>query len=233
MIPPTLLLTRPRPSAEAFAARLDPKALARVRLVISPVIEIVSTGMVPQVGPTQSVIFTSGNAVARAPEGAGRGAYCVGAQTTAQARGRGWVAQQRGETAEELVAALMACPPKGPLMHLGGVHTRGDVAQRLTQAGIETVHHALYDQQVVPLTDAAHAALLGPCIIPVFSPRSAAQLIKQASGQLGQAHVIALSPPIAALFRREMTTSLFILPAPRRIYMCKHVEKLCLSVTLP
>ena len=44
MAPPILLLTRPLESAHAFAASLDPAALAGVRVVIAPLMGIVGTG---------------------------------------------------------------------------------------------------------------------------------------------------------------------------------------------
>lgn len=233
MIPPTLLLTRPVASAQAFQALLDPGAVSKVKVVISPLLEIVATGRVPQIGPTQGVIFTSANGVLNAPVGAGRTAFCVGVQTTEQARKRGWHAATVGETAQELIQALTSQPPDTPLLHLAGVHTRGDIAQTLSARGITTTHHALYDQVLVPLSDVARAALRGPCIIPVFSPRSAEHLVNQAAGQLGQAHLLALSSTVAVPFRGESIANLFILPAPRTIYMCKEVEKLCLALSLP
>lgn len=233
MIPPTLLLTRPTASAQAFAALLDADAVSKVRIVISPLLKIVATGCVPPIGATQCVIFTSANGVANALDGAGRTAFCVGAQTTDQASKRGWRAVKSGETAQELVQALTAQPPDAPLLHLAGVHTRGDIAQTLSARGILTTHCALYNQVLVPLSEMARAALRGPCIVPVFSPRSAEQLVNEAAGQLGQAHLLALSTSVAAPFGGESIANLFILPAPRTIYMCKEVEKLCLALSLP
>ena len=233
MAPPTLLLTRPAASAEAFANALDPDALAQVRLVISPVMEIVGTGCTPVPDAVRGVIFTSANGVIHAPEGAGRVAYCVGKQTTRQAVARGWDARQAGDTAQELVAALCANPPQAPLLHLAGKHTRGEVAQTLTAAGIATTCSTLYDQKLLPLTSAAREALGGLCIVPVFSPRSALQLVREASGRLDHCAIIALSDSVALPFADKKIKQINVLPAPQSQLMIKAVENLCKTLRLP
>lgn len=233
MIRPTLLLTRPRPSAQAFLALLQVGALARVRVVISPVMKIIALGDAPHIGQGNGVIFTSANGVLHAPMGERRKAYCVGASTTDQARMRGWDAQMAGENAQELIEMLKAQPPSAPLLHLAGVHTRGNIAEKLSVNGIQVQHKAVYDQVLTSLSDAARAALKGPCIVPVFSARSAQQLADQAAGQLGLAQLITLSDAVATPLRGERAANLTVLPAPRMQYMCKEVEKLCLAFSLP
>ncbi|MEQ6202972.1 uroporphyrinogen-III synthase [Sulfitobacter sp. HNIBRBA2951] len=233
MTPTTLLLTRPRPSAQAFVDALNVAALAKVDVVIAPLMEIVRYGDAPDIGPSQQVIFTSANAVAFAPDGQGRAAFCVGAQTTRLAKQRGWTAQQMGDTAQQLIAAIQAHPLTGDLIHLGGVHTRGDIAQTLTQAGINTTHTPIYDQILLPLDSQGQAALQRPSIVPVFSPRSAVQLAAQTAGALHHAHIIALSEAVAAPLRGESCADLTVLPKPQAIYMVKEVEKQCLTLGLP
>lgn len=233
MARPVLLLTRPRKSAEAFAAALDPAALAGVTVLIAPVMEILSNGSPLLLADGQDVIFTSSNGVLHAPDGQGRVAYCVGAQTTRQAIARGWIATQEGDTAQELIAALQATPPVNGLLHLAGVHTRGDIAQTLTSAGILTRHVALYDQRLSALGIEAFMALSGLCILPVFSPRAGERLIQEASGRLENAHIVALSEAVAAPFSGEKTAGLLILATPRAVSMRKAVEKLCRALALP
>jgi len=228
-----LLLTRPRPSAQAFVERLSTSAQEKLEVVIAPLMEIVATDVTSQIGIGESVIFTSANGVAFAPEGKGRRAFCVGAQTTRHAQDCGWHALQAGDTAEQLIETLLADPLKGPVVHLGGVHTRGDIVQILSEAGIQARHDALYDQQLLALSEAGYAALKRPCIVPVFSPRSAAQLAAQATGKLTRAYIIALSDAVAEPLRGESCANLTVLPAPQAIYMVKVIEKLCLARSLP
>lgn len=233
MIRHPLLLTRPRSSAQAFVQTLSEAAQARLQVVIAPLMEIIATGVTPQIGTNESVIFTSANGVAFAPEGQGRRAFCVGAQTTQHAQDHGWQALQAGDTAEQLIETLLANPPAGPVIHLGGVHTRGDIVKTLSGAGVPARHDALYDQQLLALSETGHAALKRPCIVPVFSPRSAGQLAEQATGKLARAHIIALSEAVAAPLRGESCANLTVLPAPQAVYMVKVIEKLSLARSLP
>ncbi|MCX7565857.1 uroporphyrinogen-III synthase [Sulfitobacter sp. F26169L] len=230
---PTLLLTRTRDRAQAFAQALDPAALGRVRVMIAPLLAISPTKTPLVLDEMQQVIFTSANGVLHAPPGQGRVAFCVGAHTTQQAIAQGWSATLAGDTAKELIATLSKTPPKGPLLHLGGTHTRGDIAQILTASGVKTRHVALYDQTLLPLEQRAIVALRGPCIVPVFSPRTAAHLVRSAKGKLERASVVALSDAVAEPFRTEKTKNLVIIQAPQAVYMRKAVENLCRTVTLP
>ena len=233
MARPTLLLTRPREGAENFAAQLDPLALDAVHLVVSPLMEIVGTGCIASLEAEEAAIFTSGNGVQFAPDGRGRSAFCVGQQTTQRAAASGWDAHQVGETAQELIAGIMATPPAHPLVHLGGVHTRGDISKILSKAGVQTRHVALYDQELLSLTAEAVIALQNPSIVPVFSPRTAERLVEQSKGNLGAAHIVALSETVAAPFRGEKTAQVHIMPAPEAVYMTKVVENLCGRLALP
>ncbi len=230
---PTLLLTRPQASAQAFAATLDPAALMSVRLLIAPLMRIVGTGAAPDLENVRGVIFTSANGVSHAPEGKGRLAFCVGAQTTRRAIEHGWAAQMSGTCAQELIATLRKARPAAPLIHLGGEHTVGDIAQTLTADGIKTEHLTLYRQRLLPLSTKAKEALHGPTIFPIFSPRTADQLVTEAGGNLESAHIIALSDSVAERFTGEKLSQCLTLPSPQAIYMRKAVEKLCLNLSLP
>jgi uroporphyrinogen-III synthase len=228
-----LLLTRPDHSARAFAQTLDPAALTCVNLLIAPLMEITATGDSVSVRSEDAVIFTSQNGVRFAPDGQGRRAFCVGAKTAQTARARGWRGQHSGDTAQELIARLAKLRPAEALWHLGGAHTIGDIAQSLSSLGMTVRHVTLYQQDLLPLDTVARDALTGRCIVPVFSPRSAAQLVHEAKGQLGKADIIALSDSVAAPFSGESVSSCTILPAPQVIYMRKAVENLCLTLCPP
>jgi uroporphyrinogen-III synthase len=81
--------------------------------------------------------------------------------------------------AEALIALVSAEESRGILLHVRGAHARGDVARRLSDAGHPTREVVLYDQVALPLTDAAEDLLQRetPVIVPLFSPRGAAQFV--------------------------------------------------------
>jgi uroporphyrinogen-III synthase len=101
----TLILTRPRAASERFLEQMAGVVSSRVGVLISPLLDIVPTGAVPELDGVRGVIFTSTNGVAFAGAGHGIKAYCVGPATLAAARAAGWDAKLSGSTAEELVSA--------------------------------------------------------------------------------------------------------------------------------
>ncbi len=173
----TVLLTRPSAQSQAFAAALGARFGAKLRPVLTPLMAPVFLMPALPRGPFAAVIFTSATGV-EAAKGLDlpRHAFCVGAQTAARAQAAGFQAHSADGDAEALVAAIMADAPNGRLVHLRGEETRGDIAETLTSAGIETVSAAIYRQDPHPLTDAALAVLAadGVVIVPLFSPRTAA-----------------------------------------------------------
>ncbi|SFS83648.1 uroporphyrinogen-III synthase [Sulfitobacter marinus] len=175
---PVLIMTRPALDSRRFVAGIKPDLRAKLSILISPLLQIVPTGADLDMARHRGVIFTSANGVAYAPPGDGRPAYCVGERTAQVARAHGWSAVASGQNAEELIKEVIKTKPPGPLIHISGVHQRGDVAARLSEAGIQTEAIAVYDQQLLPLSPDAQQALSSglPCIIPVFSPRTAAHL---------------------------------------------------------
>lgn len=160
---PLLLLTRPEPAAERFAAQIAHLGLP---VVISPVLRIVPVAHdAARVAAARGLVFTSENAVRLAGPGAGRPAICVGPRTAAVAGAAGFRATAGPGDAERLMPLVQDLGPGW--LHLHGVHR----ARELPLPGV-----AVYDQQARALNDAALAALAGdqPVIVPLFSPRSAA-----------------------------------------------------------
>lgn len=182
---PTLLLTRPRAAATRFAL----EASARwpdATVVISPLMEIAAVGEVPRLDAIDGVIFSSANAVARIGPGRGLPAWCVGARTAEAALEAGFQAEVAGETADEMVAHLAAERPAGRILHLHGVHQRGDAAGRLAKAGLSVEGVVVYDQRsVAPDTPFFDALAARPLIVPLFSPRSATLFAEAAEAVLG------------------------------------------------
>jgi uroporphyrinogen-III synthase len=176
----TLLLTRPQAQAERFALAARSR-LGVLNVVISPLIEIVPRSKVVVPKGVAGLIFTSENGLAAfAALSARRGlpVWCVGGRTAAAARAAGFdrvrSAGPAGGDAEALLRLLLADAPRGPLLHLRGAHARGDLAARLTAAGLPCDEAVIYDQRALGLNAPARAALsgAGTVLLPLFSPRS-------------------------------------------------------------
>lgn len=196
-----LLMTRAPEASLRFVAALPPALRARLNVVVSPLLDMVATATAIEHGDARGLIFTSGNGVAVAVGLSARRdlpCFCVGKVTAAAAVAAGWAARAMGENAQSLIAALIADPPPAPLLHLRGTHGRGDVAGRLTRAGIETRVQAIYDQRLLALSAPAMALLDGPepVIAPLFSPRTARQFADLARGR-APLYLAALSPAVA------------------------------------
>ncbi|KIC38761.1 uroporphyrinogen-III synthase [Ruegeria sp. ANG-R] len=173
-------MTRPRAASDRFVAHLPDRIRSEVEVIHSPLLEIKPLAVPVKTDGIAGLIFSSANGVnAAAILNVDRDlpAYCVGPATTDAARGAGWQAQMLGLTAEELVADLLKRAPESPLLHLRGEHSRGNVAEHLTNSGLTTREQPIYRQQLLPLTDEASLAAERdrPVIAPLFSPRTARQ----------------------------------------------------------
>lgn len=187
---PYLLMTRPHEASEAFVETLPESLRSRLRVVISPLIEIRISETPVQVDPSETLIFSSANGVRAAvamdvPRGGT--AFCVGAATTSRAEEAGWTARFMGKDADALVARLVREAPAGKLCHLHGAHTRGDIVPRLREAGLTVREAVVYDQPTVPLSDEAVrlVASESPMLVPLFSPRTAGAFAAQAVARPG------------------------------------------------
>ncbi|MEL6608766.1 MAG: uroporphyrinogen-III synthase [Pseudomonadota bacterium] len=197
---PICLITRPEDAAQELAR------IARdlgYETIISPVLRI--TFEPPVLAATDSdrtgVIVTSQHAVAwldKADPGRKVSVYAVGPRTAADARALGYDAWEGPGDADGLVRALIEERPTKALVHLRGAHTRGDVAQRLSAAGIPTEETIVYHQHAQKLSTPAQDALNGarPVVIPLLSPRSAA-IVTSGPPPLAPCIIVALSAAVA------------------------------------
>lgn len=216
---PTLVLTRPAPQARQIADVLGKD----VRIVIAPVMAIVSTGITVDLARYRGVILTSANAVTFAPDLAGFRVYCVGKRTAEAARARGADVALVAQDADDLVARLHG---EGPLVHLRGTHSRGDVAKRLSSAGIETHEVEIYDQKPQPLSPEARALIEGetPVVLPLYSPRSA-RLLGAALRSVGpNVHAIVLSAAVAEAWLAETGQKAEVCGAPTGEDMLRRIS---------
>jgi len=208
-------MTRPQRAAERFVAGLPANLRARLIPVYSPLVRIVAISSSLEFNDARGVIFTSSNGVAIAAGLTDRRdlpCYCVGEATTLAAQQAGWQAHCAGATSEALIRAMKHAPPTGPLLHIRGTHSRGNVAARLAALGIPTRQQAIYDQPLLPLNHAADTVLAGgdPVIVPLFSPRTARQFANLVTGR-APLYLAALSEAVGnqvkALKYQELSVS--------------------------
>lgn len=204
-------------------------------VVISPLMAPVFLAPPLPEGPFRAVILTSetGAQVAGTLCAALPGlAYCVGARTAEAARAAGFEAIVAGGDAAELVATLSGGDETGPLLHLRGRDSRGEIAGTLTKRRIVTHEAVIYDQQEQPLSDEARGLLAGdaPLIVPLFSPRSAVLFAAQAQGA-ERLWLAALSPAVAAALGDLPRLGLEIAEKPEAGPMLLAVQRLIASAT--
>ncbi len=203
---PILLVTRPAAAADRFVAKVRNAAKIELNVVLSPSFTIDPLQVdLPDEG-FDHLIVTSFNGVHQAKRlGAPKGTptWCVGKATTQVAMDLGFDARFAGETADTLVKTLIKVAPRGGILHLSGVHTRGNIVERLTQAGMTAQRIETYNQSVRSPTDEAITAFAGrhPIVLPVFSPRSACLLSRQKVS--APIHLIAMSSAVKAAFLSE------------------------------
>ena len=223
-----LLLTRPAAAGTAFVSSLTPGLRARARIVLSPLIDIIPLVQSVDTGEARGLVFSSAQGV-RIFAGVNPSrvlpCYCVGTATTKAAIEAGFSAECAGHTADDLVANLTGRGPDAPLLHLAGLHVRGEVAERLTAAGITTRRMAIYDQPERLLTEQARSALDGdlPVLLTLFSPRTAQLFADQYRGS-APLHVVALSEAVAAPVRRLDPQGLTVVETPDAMSMADMVE---------
>jgi uroporphyrinogen-III synthase len=209
---PTLLLTRPAEASERFAAQLRGVLGARMpEVLIAPLMRVDYAGRLPEMTRIAGLIFTSANGVrAYAAAGGPRNlpAWAVGDATAEAARRAKIAAQAAGGDARALLDLMARERPLGPLLHVRGEHARGDVAQKLRAAGLDARETVLYRQILLPLGDAARAALDGraPVVVPLFSPRTAVQFAAQHGGR---------APLLVAAMSEAVAREVAHLPAAR------------------
>lgn len=222
---PILLLTRPADAARDFLDRIAPELRGAVDVVRAPLLQVVP---VPRAADAacDAAIFTSVHGIEHAPQGAGRPAWCVGAMTAEAAGERGWSCRHVALTADALVDHLLRQRPGGRVVHFSGLHHRGDIAERLTEAGLNCDRLVVYEQALLPLAPAAVQALRGaqPVIAPIFSPRTARHFAQQVTDPVALS-IIAMSPAVADALGPGLARHVSTAAAPTREDMLAAVEK--------
>ncbi len=208
----TLLLIRPRALSERSANEVR-RALPNAKIIVSPVLEIRAVAPPPDLTKFAGIIATSQNVAQFLPDLNKTPAFVVGARTADALRERGAQVEQVFETADALIAGLNT---EGPLLHLRGKHTRGDVKSGLCLAGIETDDAVIYDQAPLPPTAQARAIIASNArlVLPLYSPRSAALIAPYLRGVRGKIHAIAMSDAVADVWQDKSGLTCDTLKAP-------------------
>lgn len=194
-----LLITRPPEGAERLLELMRADLGQVPPHVVSPLLRIVPVPL--ECEAAGDVVLSSIYGAARAAElGFSGVAWCVGDTTAEAARKLGFTAHSAEGDARDLLALIRRHAPHGRLSHVRGTHSRGRIAATLSDEGIACADLIAYDQQALPLTDAARAALSGEqrLVIPLFSPRSARLFSEQVAKMPAKADYIAISAAAAA-----------------------------------
>ncbi|MBO6783594.1 MAG: uroporphyrinogen-III synthase [Alphaproteobacteria bacterium] len=181
-----LLVTRPRPDADATKERLE---RAGHEVLVAPLLEIVPR--IPPAGfpgpDVQAFLVTSANgarALADAVSDRATPVFAVGAASAQVAREAGF---RHVESADGDVAALASLlrarlrPEGGCLVHAVGSVSAGNLVADLTESGFDACAHVLYEAMACDeLPEPIAAALRGRDLRGAlfYSPRTARTFLK-------------------------------------------------------
>lgn len=228
---PPLLLTRPRKAANRFAELWRTRMGADAPIIIAPIVAICPVAHALAEG---TPIFTSSHAIT--PDlGNGRQAraWCVGARTAEAASAQGYHPQNASGTSDDLVKQIIASGDHGPFVHYRGQESRGEVAQKLQNAGLNCAEIITYTQKGLPLEQEANDLLTktGPILVPIFSPRSAQRLSEALRPLIIMADIqlAALSPAVAKSWSGPTPKALQIAENPNSTAMIAALEALITS----
>lgn len=229
----TILITRPEDAALAFADQVRARLGCGVRVVISPLMEMVYLSDIPPLDNIRTLIFTSVHAVrafARATERRDFECYTVGDTTAHAAREAGFDPVPGGGSADALAQRVIGDRPDGECLYLRGDHIAFGMKKALTSAGIETKEAVLYRQEDRNLSREAQDLLMqdSPVVLPLFSPRSASLFFGQAR-LTAPLYVAVISPNVANEVPADQVHQLEIASGPSAGAMITVIETLCIA----
>ncbi|WP_147126514.1 uroporphyrinogen-III synthase [Shimia ponticola] len=224
---PICLITRPEPEAHRFAE--DVRAQTGLTTLVSPLMRYAYPEVSIKIDKYAGVILTSGASlpVLKALSRNRRHpVYAVGAKTGQMASDAGFDVVIGPGDAAGLMDVLLKTRPAGPLLHLRGEHTRGDVAQQLTDGGIETEEVVVYQQLECDLTPEARQVLSGetPVILPLFSPRTA-DILAQSAPFSAPLYIVAMSDAVARQCRDLAHAAIRVADTPDAQAMLRCVQE--------
>jgi len=205
---PTILLTRPEAQSDALAETLRARGWTPL---VAPMLTFETLtpppGFDAQVKSAAALAFTSANGVrafAAASDHRDAPVFAVGDATRAAAREAGFadVRSAAGDAAA-LERLIIEARPAGPILHVRGEDARGDLAERLSAAGLSAGEAALYRMRAADaLPEAVRAALAAGAVSAAafFSPRTASAFaeLTLAAGLTPLPHLRAIAISAAA-----------------------------------
>ncbi len=217
-----LFITRPEPAATRFLGQVQLAFSDTLQAEFAPLVVIEPIAAPLNIVPAGIILTSENGAVQAALLGLGRGltAWCVGDRTAKTATDAGFTAQSAAGNADDVIALLLRERPAGPLLHIRGEFTRGDIAARLTAKGLPCTDLIAYRQRPLPLTKKARAVLAGqtPVVVPLFSPRTAS-LLKGMGNLTAPLHVVGLSQAVAVAFSGVAVQSITVSTQPDGVAM--------------
>ena len=233
----TLLLTRPEAQSRALAKDIE-EISPTTKCLISPLLEIAFCGEIPDTSGFQALIFTSVNGVdayAKLHGNMDMHCYCVGTRTADAARAIGLKVTSANGTAADIVAAILQelTPIDGPVLHIRGEHSVGDIVHHLAENGFEAEEIVVYQQKTLALNAMAREALQRGEVagLPVYSPRTARLLAAMfAENPTWSTHSITalcISENVAAALGEADFGHCEVAEAPNGAAMLSLIERFC------
>ena len=227
---PIVLLTRPSAGSSQFAEALKARFGERIEIVISPLQEIEWLDNGEELPEASGLIFTSQNGVLgwnRDKSGQHPTAYSVGPQTTALVENLGLNAVDCGGDANALVDHIVGLAPLTPLVHIRGEHARGNIADRLNQAGIETFERIIYRQKALPTDESFNRVFQSDRIViaPLFSPRSVGLFMNVLPSE-AEPWLAIISANAAERVDAKFQRKMMVASAPNREAMLDSIEEI-------
>ena len=207
--PRCVLNTRPLEDAAELNERLSQLGMT---VVSEPLLQIsFFDGAAPHLENFKALIFTSKNGVrafARVSAQRGIPVFAVGDSTARFAQEAGFQQVFSADGNVESLAALIVRtigPVSGPLLHVAGSVTAGDLSGELQRLGYQIVRNAMYESRMSEeLSTRTIQTIRNGAVdcVALFSPRTARTFVKLAeySGILDRGQdmsVICLSPAVA------------------------------------
>jgi uroporphyrinogen-III synthase len=226
---PLMILTRPAAQSARFAQQCRDRFGDRIEIVTAPLLRI--EPIIKEIDLTHiaALAFTSENGVrvfADISKTRSILSFCVGARTAEVAQGYGLDAFSADGTVADLIE-MIGQRATGPILHLRGVHVRGDLVATLIAKGLTARELAIYDQIPMQLPAQILQQMSGdrPILLPIFSPRTAQLLGDALAGtQTGQIHLPCLSAAVRDALPAHLQASASVSVRPTADAMLERVS---------